>query len=487
MSVYRGFIGGMYQSQSVIGDQELTMNLYVENMESEGAKSGQCLLSTPGFQVFVNSASGITDVSGRGFWSDIVSGTERCFAVIGLGLYEVFANKTVIKRGTLAQDSNLATISYNGIGGHLFITSGSNGYNYVLATNVLTQVLTGDATMGAFAHGYFLAFNVMTGRVRESALNDGTNWDPSQFFQRSLLSDPWQAMFVDGNSLVWLPGTDSFEVWYDTGTGTQPFAPLSGLVGPYGIASPFAFANDTNVTWLTKNKRGAGQVVSFKGSPDSVSTYAIANTIAGYQRTSTIADAEALVYQDAGHTSVNWAFPTANATWSFDVDKPSWTGRGAWNAPLGRYDIWAPRVHGYAFGKHLVGLRTSGTIAEMSAAFATEPDGVTGIRRLRRAPGITIEHQRMPYDRLELLMDMGLGTVTGQGSDPKIMLRVSGDGGRTWGNERLAGIGAIGNYRKRAYWNRLGSLRDAVFEVTCSEPVPLRIVQAWLNNMEQAA
>jgi hypothetical protein len=50
-----------------------------------------------------------------------------------------------------------------------------------------------------------------------------------------------------------------------------------------------------------------------------------------------------------------------------------------------------------------------------------------------------------------------------------------------------ASFGRIGEYRRRVYWNRWGVLEDAVFEVTCSEPVPLRIVDAFLNPTQQEA
>jgi hypothetical protein len=38
-----------------------------------------------------------------------------------------------------------------------------------------------------------------------------------------------------------------------------------------------------------------------------------------------------------------------------------------------------------------------------------------------------------------------------------MMLQVSKDSGRTWGNEIWVSMGAIGEFVRRAYWTRLGS------------------------------
>lgn len=478
MPRFPGFIGGSATGQSVISDAERTVNLYVEKAQSEAAQNPSSLYPAPGFQAWGH----VADVGSRGF----LFVTGRMFGVIGGGFYEFDQNGTATKRGAVAVDANPAQIVFNGVlGGQLAIASGGNLYYYVLATNVLTQILAGEATMVAFAAGFGLAFNKNNGKVRLSNLNDFSVWNAGTFFQRSLFGDPWQAMFVDANNLIWLPGTDSFEVWYNTGAGTQPWAPLSGLVGRYGIASSFAFGQSgAGNFWLARNPEGIGQVILTRGSiPQAVSTYVVNTAIAGYLRTSRIDDAEVLVYQQEGHTFPVISFPSAAASWAYDAEGQNWAERGQWDAMHGRYGLWAPRVHCQAFGKHLVGDRSTGTVWNMDTAFATEIDG-TGIRRLRRAPHLNHEHARLAIDQLELLCDVGLGLASGQGSDPRMMLRISTDGGRTWSNERTCGVGRLGEYRKRVFWTRLGAPMDAVFELSYSEPVPLRIVDAYLNNKE---
>lgn len=67
------------------------------------------------------------------------------------------------------------------------------------------------------------------------------------------------------------------------------------------------------------------------------------------------------------------------------------------------------------------------------------------------------------------------------GYDPQVMLRTSNDGGKTWVSERIRSAGKAGEYLKRIRWNRCGSARRRVFEVSVSDPVPWRIVGAYLT------
>jgi hypothetical protein len=45
-------------------------------------------------------------------------------------------------------------------------------------------------------------------------------------------------------------------------------------------------------------------------------------------------------------------------------------------------------------------------------------------------------------------------------AEPQIMLQYSDDGGHRWSNEMWRSMGAIGLYRTRAVWRRLGQFRN---------------------------
>jgi hypothetical protein len=70
-----------------------------------------------------------------------------------------------------------------------------------------------------------------------------------------------------------------------------------------------------------------------------------------------------------------------------------------------------------------------------------------------------------------------------QGTNPQIMLRWSDDGGHTWSNEHWKSMGLIGEYGKRVLWRRLGmtqKIRDRVYEISGTDPVPVYIMGAQL-------
>lgn len=475
-----GFIGGSATSQSPIAAMERTVNWYVEPLPRTG-KNEAALYPTPGQRAIVQ----VPDVGTRALFA--MNG--RVHAVMGGTVYEVFpGTATATSRGSVPQDGNPAQIVSNGAaGGALLVVSGGALYYVNLATNVLSAVTglpAGHVQVGML-DGYFISFNPTTAKVYVSPLNDSAGvWDPTQFAQRSIAPDPWTSMLAAdrlGVRELWLVGEQTGEVWYDAGNFPFPFAPIQGAVFRYGCAARWSLAvADTQVMWLSRNADGAGIVVAAKGySPQRVSTAQVETAIASYAR---IDDAEAFSYQDRGHTFYVLRFPSASATWVYDTTTNLWHERGTWDSANNTYVAWKPRVHAYADGGyHLTGEAGTGIISALDATVGAEPDG-SPIRRLRRAPGFFNEARQFTYKRFQVELEVGLGLVSGQGSNPQVMLRTSDNGGKTWSNERRASAGKIGAYDTRVFWTRLGTARDRVFEVTVSDPIPWRVIDAYVNN-----
>lgn len=64
---------------------------------------------------------------------------------------------------------------------------------------------------------------------------------------------------------------------------------------------------------------------------------------------------------------------------------------------------------------------------------------------------------------------------------PRMYLRWSDDGGHTWSNYHEVDCGKAGEYKKRAVWRRLGITRGRVYEVSFSDAIPWRLVDAYLE------
>jgi hypothetical protein len=70
------------------------------------------------------------------------------------------------------------------------------------------------------------------------------------------------------------------------------------------------------------------------------------------------------------------------------------------------------------------------------------------------------------------------GPVDQVGTEAKVMLTWSDDGGFTWSNEHWATVGRRGNRFARVIWHRLGMSRDRVFRATFSDDVKFILIDA---------
>ncbi len=473
---WQQFIGGSYESQSTIADCERTVNWYAEKLQSSGASAQRVLYPTPGVSVINFTPTGI----GRAHFFM----REREFAVIGDTLFEIDRAGAMTSRGTVALDRNPATICSNGDGGdQLFVTSGDNGYIYDLTANTLTRItaLDGKATMGAHLDGYFLALDGNTSTLYNSDLYDGLTWQTGLMFaQRSAMPDPWKSMMVVGRN-IWLWGEQTSEIWYDAGN-LFPFALYPGSVMQFGIKAPFSPAIlGSDVVWL--GTTNTGRVCLIKGSgyqTSIISTYPMESAAFNYLNAQeAIGDA----YSDRGHTFYLIGFDKANITWAWDQETGLFHERGTWLNTYNRYSSWRPRFYAYAFGEHRMLDNGGGSILRLDANIATDADG-SAIRRLRRAPAVTNQNDRVFFSSLELLLEPGLGSITDGGVQrgPLVTLRQSNDGGKTYPiPEQARSAGNLGEYQHRVRWNGLGSARRRVFEVVVSDAIPWRIVGADLQ------
>lgn len=474
---WRAFVDGSYESQSATFDQEDTINFYFEPREVEGATSKYALYPTPGSKSLVTAAG----VPGRAHIAIRDRGNPREFAVIGTALYEVDASANLTSLGAVASNGQPATLSWNGDGGHeLFITAGGNGYLYDLVSGVFSTIanLAGVADKGAATGGYFFALDISTSTIYASGLLDGTTWLGTSIAQRSAAPDPWISILA-ANNYLYAFGTETSEVWFNAGLSPFPFQlHPSGLI-QFGCVASFSPAVvDSAVLWLGQTNQGYGMVLRVYGfQPEVISTFPLQKAVNGY---SIVSDALGDVYNDVGHTFYQLSFQEAGVTWLYDFQSEKWTKKLTWISEENRWDISRPIWHAFVFGQHRWLDVVSGNLYKVSQDYATDVEN-RPLRRLRRAPCLEAENQYVHYSYFELDLEPGLGTATGQGEDPQVMMRLSNDAGKTWSNERQCSAGKIGEYSTRVRWDRFGTGRRRVVEVTISDPVPYRISNAYIG------
>lgn len=392
----------------------------------------------------------------------------RAFAVAGYGLYEIFSNGTSILRGSLLTNTGNVSMDDNGI--QLCIVDGSTtgGFVFTFATNVFAQITDPyflGATSVTFIDGYFLFTKPNSGIYYLSALYNGLTGDPLLFATAE--GSPDNLLFARSlHKEIWLFGTNTIEVVSNTG-GLFPFTPNQGGFIEYGCAAPFSIAHMANTLfWLGNDPEGSGIVWMATGyTPVRISTFAVEFAIGQYGN---ISDAVGYTYQEEGHFFYVLNFTSANTTWVYDVSLGMWHERAAFSLISGFYERDRAQSHMYVFGKHLVGDYANGIIYQQSLSIYQ--DNGNPIRWMRTAPHIADDLEYIFYSRFQLDMQTGTGIASGASQDmsPQVMLKWSDDGAHTWSNEYWQDVGAIGQYKVRVIWRRLGRSRDRVFCVAGS-------------------
>ena len=79
---------------------------------------------------------------------------------------------------------------------------------------------------------------------------------------------------------------------------------------------------------------------------------------------------------------------------------------------------------------------------------------------------------------LTIEMETGVGVVSGQGDNPRIMIEYSDDGGRTFSTEFKRTIGKIGEFGHETVWNRQGRFPNArTIRFTVTDPVNANLIR----------
>jgi hypothetical protein len=498
-------LGSAYVARSINAADNRMVNLFPE-IVPEGGKEPAFLNRAPGLTLLATVGTGPI----RGLWTFNGVG----YVVSGLQLYKITSNYVATLLGTV---SGTGPVSMADNGTQLFIACNGPSYIYNSLTNVFVQItdpdFPGALTVG-YLDGYFVFIQPNTQKLWVTALLEGTSVDPLDFASAEGSPDNLVGMIVDHRE-VWLFGTNSVEVWYDAGNPDFPLQRIQGAYNEIGCAATFSVAKlDNGLFWLGADARGQGIVYRANGyTGQRISTHAIEYAIAQYGN---ISDAIAYTYQQEGHSFYVLTFPSANATWVYDVSTQAWHERAAFsNGQFLRHRsncqmafnseiVVGDFANGNLYAFDLDVYADNGSPQKWLRSWRALPTGQNNLTRtahhslqLDCESGVGINNSA-GTDPTYLLTESGLFITTESGdylvsvaegaptvgSDPQVMLRWSDDGGHTWSNEHWAVLGKIGVYQQRVFWRRLGmtlKLRDRVYELSGTDPVKIAIMGAELH------
>lgn len=475
------FVGGTYVAQSLTQDDQECINYYPEvdptkfggspGTNVTGERGVIALYPCPGL---VQLTSLPTAAAVRGMRT--LPGGATLLVVSGQYLYSVNAAYIATQVGTLLTQTGPVSITDNGTSAYL--CDGPNRYYYTWGTSTFAVVSDGAFT-GAntvdVVDNYIVYNNPMSNQWGStnvgSVVSSGLN-------VASTLSAPGNVVgLIADHRNVWLMGENFSEVWVDAGLFPFAFQILAGTNTQYGLAARGSIARlGGSFAFLAVDRRGKPTVMMMNGyTPQPISTPAVEWAIGNY---SIISDAIGMSYRQAGHEFYMLTFPTADATWCYDVSTGLWHKR-AWLDKANQLHRHRANCMEYFQGQVICGDWQNGAIYALSLSTYTDA-GVTMLG-LRRARHITDDLKRQYFHSLQIQFQPGTGLVTGQGQTPKAMLRWSDDGGFTWSNEHWTNIGQLGQYKNRTIWRQLGQSRDRIFEVQVSDPVARPIISAELK------
>lgn len=432
------------------------INLYAEALPS-GAKSNVVLYRTPGLALHTTIPT--TPIVNIKRMNDVL------YVATNTNLYKLNDNGSYVDLGALTLNDSVQSAEN---GTHLVFVDGVSGYAYSKADGL--QQFSGDGWYPSDTvtqqDGYFIFVRKGTQEFFISQLLSVV-FDPSDYASAEANTDILLASLSDHREL-WNFGSASIEVWYNSGNADFPFERLQGASIEKGVSAIGSIAKvDNSIVWIGDDRiiyRASGYI------PVRISTNAVEFDI----RDGVISDATSYSYTDEGHTFYVLTFPTKNKTWCYDFSTGLWHERSS--SIFGRQ---IPSCYEYCYNKHFVGDFNSGNVYMLDMNALTDNDDP--IIRTAISPVIQASRNRMIIDSLEINIQAGVGTVSGQGEDPQAMLQWSNDNGKNWSNEHWRKMGKLGKYLTRIKWNRLGMFRQRIFKLVISDPVDVVIIEAVME------
>lgn len=389
------------------------------------------------------------------------------WVVSGSSLYRVDSNKTATLIGSIGSPARVTIV--NNIT-TIVVVNEPDAYYYDTTTSTFGQISDADFTSRgasdvAFLDNFLLFIEPGSGRFFGSDVGSATSFDSLNFATAEGSPDNLVGIEVDHRQAL-LFGEDTVEVWELVGGSGFPFARAANGLIEQGCANGRTMAKqDNTVFWLAQDYT----VRRLDGTtPVRVSQTGIEQALGSV----TVGSGQGYSYSQEGHLFYVLTFP--ERTFVYDATIGEFHERETYG-----YPYWLAWSHAQFAGLELVGDVSGNRIGYLS------PDAFDDWGAIQRMEWtyqpVYAESNRAFHDRLEVIMETGVGLTAGQGSDPELMMEVSDDGGRTWSSLPNRKIGKIGEFKKKIEWPQLGSSYDRVYRGAITDPVKATIIDTQLD------
>jgi hypothetical protein len=454
---------GLQSGYSNVTSQERT-NFYLE-MRKDGEKTKVVAFGTPGLTTFCN----LGDFPVRGG----MSYGNFLYVVSFATLYRINNGGTAEAIGDITTNNGLVTMACNGT--EILICDGTaNAFLYTIATNtmaVIADVVANDTDLAicCFMDGYFIANELNTGKYYISGLYLGTSWNALDFASAESAPDNLAAVFAEHGGVMLL-GDFTTEIVGNNGSADFPFARV-GYPIEWGLCARRSVAKlGEHIAFLARNRMGEVQVVLVSGyDPVRISTNDIERLL---NESTALEAATGFSYMLNGHQF--YQLNAAGRSFLYDITSGCWSYVKSYGLERHRADIGFNLVNRIIVSDYETGLLYTLT----DTAFTDNGDPIVSTIV---SPVTFGDMDLFTISELQVDCSVGEGNTTGQGVDPQMMLQTSKDFGHTYGTERWKDIGAIGDYKTRVRWTRLGRDYAFTFKLTISDPIKKCIIGAYMR------
>jgi len=448
------FVGPSYQHRSRSLSSQKTMNLIPEFLPSG------------------KSQGAMTNWYGGKAWST-GTGDDRGLHVFAGVLYKV-TGQSLYSIDILGAQTFIGAI--DGASPCIFA---DDGYTMRIATG-LKDYLYGSGSLSELSDPDLRPGNSVA-YLNQQMINDSTSGQfqvsdvgvpgsiaSNNFATAESAPDDTVRVYTFNERLFLFGDRSSVETWYNSGTGNPPFDRVQGGTMQIGIKSPYSVASSQEFVYFLGADSTVYRFSATQAVP--VTPPAIAAEFSNY----TSDDARAYMVNIEGMSFYVINFVTEGRTWAYNEDGNAWfelsTGANESN--------YIGTSYAEAYGKKFIA--DGGNVLELDADTFTDNSEVI-IRERVSSPITGTTGERIEMSSFTLIMETGVGLITGQGVNPVVMFSASYDGGKSFSQESTVEIGRQGEGRESVVWYNMASAYEIVIKARISDPVFVSIHSASIQ------
>jgi hypothetical protein len=434
------------------------INAYAHKLGND-AKAPLAVYPCEGIVQFADTGDG-TPCRGMISMEDL----EKVYSIHSSGAYKIVSAGTSTRIGTVPGVDHVQ-LSRNQKADPQVVVKADAGLQ-VIESDSLSYItdtdLTGEGdTISADYVGGYHVYLLEDRRFFISTLNSAKFIDALDFATFEQRAGKGVRVIEDNGELIGLCSS-WMEFWRDTGNADFPFEPIGfksrGCKAGNAVVKcdhTIMFPGDDNNIHRLDNYNP--KIISSSEVSRLIESDASASSMIGF------------AWDRGGHSFAN--FTGTNWSRCYDAATQTWHKRESYG-----YTTWRAQHSVRAFGKTLVGDRLTGKIGYFDRDTYTEFGDPLVWKVI--SPPLHVFPNGAILDAVHFDLATGYGTLSGQGSSPKVMLRVSVDGGNTFGQYRELELGTTGDYKARVTARRLGRFgpKGIVFELSISDPVARALV-----------